>query len=95
MVIDERCIKVTRFTNRFPSMYKINKIKVVGLARWSYSIGVAHLNHTVQSHYCKVDYDLKFTLEKSPKQGAFLNSIKFETKINYLIPSYIEMKHVI
>jgi len=42
MVIDERCIKVTRFTNRFQSMYKINKIKVVGLARWSYSIGVAH-----------------------------------------------------
>ena len=56
---------------------------------------VAHLNHTVQSYYCKVDYDLKFTLEKSPKQGAFLNSIKFETEINYLIPSYIEMKHVI
>ena len=71
-----------------------NKIKVVGLARWSYSIRVAHLNHTVQSYYCKVDYDIKFTLEKLPKQGAFLNSITFETEINYLIPSYIEMKHV-
>jgi len=62
MVIDERCLKVTKL-QRFQSMYKINKIKVVGLARWSYSIRVAHLNHTVQSYYCKVDYDIKFTLE--------------------------------
>jgi len=63
MVIYERCIKVTRFTNRFQSMYKINKIKVVGLARWSYSIGVAHLKHTLQSFYCKVDYEIKYILK--------------------------------
>ena len=63
MVIDERCIKVTRFTNGFQSMYKINKIKVVGLARWSYSIGVSHLNHTVQSYHCKMDYEIKYILK--------------------------------